>query len=51
MAMPHSSTVLGGQHDTKYVTLGLLMRAAFVADELWGLMPEPARKMFGSVDS
>ena len=49
--MSPSPNFHGGQHDTKYVTLGLLMRAAFVADELWGLMPEPARKMFGSVDS
>ena len=34
MAMSPSSNVLG-QHDTKYVT--------FVADEIWGFMPEPAR--------
>ena len=43
MAMSPSSTVHGGRHDTKYVTFELLMRAAFVADEIWGLMLEPAR--------
>ena len=37
------STVHGGQHDTKYVAFELLMHAAFVADEIWGFMPEPAR--------
>ena len=37
------STVQGGQHDTKYVTSKLLMHAAFVADEIWGFMLEPAR--------
>ena len=42
-AMSPSSTVYGGQHDTKYVTFELLMHAAFVADETWGFMPEPAR--------
>ena len=31
-----SSTVHGGQHDTKYVTFGLLLHAAFVADKLLG---------------
>ena len=35
MAMPPSSTVHGGQHDTEY--------AAFVADEISGFMLEPAR--------
>ena len=45
MAMPPSSTVHGGQHDTKYVTFELLMHAAFVADEIWGFMPEPARSV------
>ena len=42
MAMSSSSTVHGSQHDTKYVTFALLMHAAFVPDEIWG-MPEPAR--------
>ena len=43
MAVSRSSTVDGGQHDTKYVTFELLMHAAFVADEIWGVMLEPAR--------
>ena len=43
MAMSPSSTVHGVQHDTKYVAFELLMHAAFVADEIWGFMPEPAR--------
>ena len=34
MAMSPSSTVYGGQHDTKYVTFELLMHAAFVADKI-----------------
>ena len=42
-AMSPSSTVHGHQHDTKYVTFELLMHASFVADEIWGFMPEPAR--------
>ena len=37
LAMPPSSTVHGGQHDTKYVTFELLLHAAFVADEIWVL--------------
>ena len=41
--MSPSSTVYGSQHDTKYVVFELLMHAAFVADEIWGFMPEPAR--------
>ena len=41
--MPASSTIHGGQHDTKYVTFQLLLNAAFVADEFWGDMLEPAR--------
>ena len=41
--MSPSSTVYGGQHDTKYVTFELLLHAAFVADEIWGFMLEPAR--------
>ena len=43
MAMSPSSTVHGGQHDTKYVAFESLMHAAFVADEIWRFMPEPAR--------
>ena len=42
--MSPSSTVHGGQHDTKYVTFELLLHAAFVADAIWGFMLEPARK-------
>ena len=38
-----SSNVHGGQHDTKYVKFELLMHAAFVADEIWGFVLEPAR--------
>ena len=43
--MSPSSTVHGGQHETKYVTFELLliMHATFVADEIWGFMPNPAR--------
>ena len=33
--MSLSTTVDGGQHDTKYVTFDLLLHAAFVADEIW----------------
>ena len=44
LAMSPSSTVHGGQHDTKYVTFELLMHAAFVADKIWGFMLEPARR-------
>ena len=43
MDMSPSFTVHGGQHDTKYVTFELLTHAAFVADEIWGFMREPAR--------
>ena len=44
-AMSPSPIVHGGQHDdTKYVTFELLLHAAFVADELWGFMLEPARR-------
>ena len=49
MAISPSSTVHGGQHDTKYVTFDLLMHAAFVADEILGFMPEPARNSAPSV--
>ena len=38
LAMSPSSTVHGGQHDTKYVSFELLMHAAFVADEIWGFV-------------
>ena len=41
--MSPSSNVHGGQHDTKYVKFELLMHAAFVADEIWGFVLEPAR--------
>ena len=40
------STVHGGQHDTKYVTLELLLHVAFVADEIWGFTPGPARILY-----
>ena len=43
MRMSRSSTVHGGQHDTKYVTFEWPLHAAFVADEIWGFMLEPAR--------
>lgn len=36
MAMPPSSTVHGDQYGTKYVTFELLLRASFVAEEIWG---------------
>ena len=45
MAMSPSSTVHGGQYDTKYVTFKLLMHAAFVADEIRGFMLEPGRSV------
>ena len=35
LAMSPSSTVHGGQYDTKYVTVELILHAAFVADEIW----------------
>ena len=44
LSMSPSSTVYyGGQHDTQYVTFELLLHAAFVADEIWVFMLEPAR--------
>ena len=43
LAMSPSSTVDGGQHDTKYVTFELLLHAAFEADEIRGVMLVPAR--------
>ena len=46
LAMSPSSTVHGGQHDTKCVTFELLLHAAFVADEIWGFMLEPARTSY-----
>ena len=44
MTTSPSSTVHDGQHDTKYVSFELLVHAAFVADETWGFMLEPAHK-------
>ena len=43
--MSPSSTVHGGrgQQETTYFTVELLLHAAFVADEGWGYMLEPAR--------
>ena len=41
--MSPSSTVHGGQHDSKYVTFELLLHAAFAAYGFWGFMLEPAR--------
>ena len=52
MAMPPSSTVFGCQHDTKYVTFKVRLLAAFVVNESWGFMLEPARILspyFGAV--
>ena len=43
MATSPSSTVYGGQHDTKYVTFELLTHAAFVSDKIWGFTLEPGR--------
>ena len=43
LALSPSSTVHGGQYDTKYVTFELLLHAAFVADESWSDTLEPAR--------
>ena len=43
--MSPSSTVHGGRHDTKYVAFESVMHAAFVADEIWGFMLEPARTL------
>ena len=42
VAMSPSSTVHGGQYDTKYVTVELILHAAFVTDEIWGFVLEPA---------
>ena len=44
MVMSPSSTVHCGQDETKYVTFKLLMHAAFVVDEIWVFLLEPARK-------
>ena len=41
--MSLASTGHGGRHDTKYVTIELLLHAAFVADEISGDMLVPAR--------
>ena len=46
LAMSSSSTVHGGQHDTKHATFELLLQAAFVSDEIWGNILEPARRPF-----
>ena len=47
--MSPSSTVHGGQHDTKFVTFELLfLHAALVADEKLGFMLEPARRSLKS---
>ena len=35
--MSPSCTVHGGQHDTKYVTVELILHAAFAADEIWAI--------------
>ena len=43
--MSPSFTVHGGQHDTIYVTFELRLRAAFVADEIWGDVLEPSRNL------
>ena len=43
LAMSPSSTVHGGQHDTKYVTFELLLHSWLT--KFWGFMPEPARSM------
>ena len=43
--MSPSCTVHGGQHDAKYVTFEWLLHGAFVADEIWGDMLEPARAL------
>ena len=43
LVMSPSSTVHGGQYDTKYMAFELLLRVAFVPDEIWGFMLEPAR--------
>ena len=47
--MSPSSNVHGGQHDSKYVTIELLLHAAFVADEIWCFMLEPARIIINNV--
>ena len=49
--MSSSSAVYGGQHDTKYVTFELLLHAAFVADEIWVFVLEPARTYLVSDES
>ena len=43
VAMSPPSTVHGGQHDTKYVAFELLLHVAFVADNRWVDVLEPAR--------
>ena len=41
--MSPSPDIHGGQHDTKHVAFELLWHAAFVADESWGYILQPAR--------
>ena len=43
--MSPSSTVHGGQYDTKYVTFEYLLHAAFVADTILDNKLEPARTL------
>ena len=45
--MSPSSTVYAGQHDTKYLVcdIRVALHEAFVADEIWGFMHEPARRI------
>ena len=45
--MSPCSTVHGGKHDTKYVAFELLLRAAFVADNIW--MPQPHKMCVDAV--
>ena len=40
--MPPSSTVRGGQYDTKYVIFEYVLHAKFVTDKIWGVYLEPA---------
>ena len=49
MATSPFPTLHGGQHDAKYVAFELLLRAAFVADEILGFMLEPARTNNGKL--
>ena len=51
LATSPSCTIHGDQDDTKHVTFELLLHAAFVADELWSDMLEPARRWYGGCSS